>query len=242
MAWQAPDNGLPRTALRAAAEAERSACLSDIMKLLAFIMAVAIASIAWAKNSEDDCKGMPSASAPPQSLDQALDILARELPAETIAHIKQSSEADMIEYHFTLGLAMRNCWGLWSSGPLYNYFHKLGLFHPDDMSGVILTSLWRRIHEQPLELTEQIKYYKEYWRLSRDPDPKSNSHCPSGIITTLSGSPDATTPEMRGVHMGKCCKDGKVWAYHVDKGWYPADIKLLGIWNQGHGYDACKEK
>jgi hypothetical protein len=76
----------------------------------------------------------------------------------------------------------------------------------------------------------------------RDLDPKSNTYCPSGIITTLSYTPDADERELRGVHMGKCCTDGKVWAYHVDKGWYVANSKLLDLWNRGHGYDACKEK
>jgi hypothetical protein len=214
----------------------------DLMKWVAFLVIVALASLASAKSGKDDCKGVPSASSPPRTLNQALDTLLAKLPPETIADIQQSSEADMVEYHFTLGLSIRNCWGLWSGGPLYSHFHKLGLFHPDDMSAIILTSLWRRIHGQPLEIAGQIKEYQEYWRVSRDPDPKSNSHCPSGIITTLSGTPAATTPEMRGVHIGKCCKDGKVWAYHVDKGWYPADLQLLAIWNQGHGYDTCKSK
>src|SRR6186997_3484717 len=76
----------------------------------------------------------------PHTLAEALEQLETTLPSETLNDIRQSSESDMIQYHFGLGTWMRNHWGLWSGGPLYDELHGLGLTHPDDMSSLILTS------------------------------------------------------------------------------------------------------
>src|SRR6476646_9910862 len=43
-------------------------------------------------------------------------------------------------YHFGLGLWIRNNWGLWKGSRLSKYFNSLGIYHPDDMSGIILSS------------------------------------------------------------------------------------------------------
>ncbi len=66
-------------------------------------------------------------------------------------------EEVIVSYHFSLGQHLRKKWGLWKGGPLYEYFEKMGLHHPDDMSGVILLSFHRH-------LNEQIQTYKEYWK------------------------------------------------------------------------------
>ena len=48
--------------------------------------------------------------------------------------------------------------------PLYQYFNTIGIFHADDMSGIIMESVWRKIHNKPLELDEQVKKYRDYWQ------------------------------------------------------------------------------
>lgn len=45
---------------------------------------------------------------------------------------------DMINYHFGLGMWMRNNWGLWGGSRLQKYFTDKGIRHPDDMSSVVL--------------------------------------------------------------------------------------------------------
>jgi hypothetical protein len=118
----------------------------------------------------------------------------------------------------------------------------MGLEHPDDMSSVILTSLWRTLHGEPLRVDEQVKGYQAYWRVAKHPDPKSNPACPSGIVTTQSYSPASAGDTMRQVHIGQCCADLRVWAYEVDRGWFPAEVEQLRVWNEDAGarYDACK--
>ena len=59
---------------------------------------------------------------------------------------------------------MRNDWGLWGGSPLARYFNRLGVFHPDDISGIILTSFWRHLNGRPIKLDEQVKHYQDYWK------------------------------------------------------------------------------
>jgi hypothetical protein len=163
------------------------------------------------------------------------------LPPATLQKMRDGSEREMVLYHMGLGLWMRNNWGLWSRGPLYEHFAGLGLQHPDDMSGLILTCLWRRLHDAPLGVQDEVAHYQEYWRLARDPDPQSNPACSGPIETTLSWGLESTDPLLRGVHMGKCCGDGSVWSYQVDRGWYRPTESELAQWNEDDGrYDPCR--
>jgi len=54
--------------------------------------------------------------------------------------VAQTEEEFTAQAHFGLGLWMRNQWGLWRGGPLTKYFCQLGVYHPDDMSSIILTT------------------------------------------------------------------------------------------------------
>jgi hypothetical protein len=146
--------------------------------------------------------------------------------------MRAGSEADMIEYHHGLGTWIRNSWGLWSQGPLYWHFQLMGLEHPDDMSGVILTSFWRHLHDRPLDVEGQVRKYQLYWHYAKHPDPLSNPRCPSGIEIMLSLGPEPGGKLPRAVHMGKCCSDSQVWAYEADRGWYPPDATQLAIWSR----------
>jgi len=65
--------------------------------------------------------------------------------------------------HFGFGMWMRNNWGLWSGSRLQAYFSDKGIHHPDDMSGIILTSYYRYLKGNKIQLKKQIKYYKTYW-------------------------------------------------------------------------------
>lgn len=68
------------------------------------------------------------------------------------------------ESHFGVGRWLRNEWNLWKQeGELFDWFSIMGLHHPDDMSGVILTSYYRYKRNKPIELEEQIEHYIEYW-------------------------------------------------------------------------------
>lgn len=79
---------------------------------------------------------------------------------------KDADEDDAIaQSHHGLGTWIRNNWGLWEeNSELHSYFKKLGLKHPDDMSGVILTSYHRHLNGKELGLDEQVRYYIDFWK------------------------------------------------------------------------------
>lgn len=69
--------------------------------------------------------------------------------------------------HFGFGMWMRNNWRLWGGSRLSKYFNELEIFHPDDMSGIILVSYHRFLNNKEIKLQEQIKKYKDYWENSK---------------------------------------------------------------------------
>ena len=63
-----------------------------------------------------------------------------------------------------LGMLLRNNCSLWKNDiPLVKWFNERGITHADDMSPIILTSIWRRVRGADLDLEGQIKSYQDYW-------------------------------------------------------------------------------
>ncbi|WP_431065683.1 DUF6794 domain-containing protein [Methylotuvimicrobium sp.] len=52
-------------------------------------------------------------------------------------------EDDLIDLHFSLGLAIRNAFGLHEPGS--KLLASCGTSHPNDASGVIISALWRAL-------------------------------------------------------------------------------------------------
>jgi hypothetical protein len=96
----------------------------------------------------------------PATLEECFTLLDETVSAEDIAHLRSIPEGDMIQYHFSVGMSLRNGWGLWAGSPLAQWFNERGVQHPDNMSGIILTSYWRHLHGEPIRLEEQIALYK----------------------------------------------------------------------------------
>lgn len=100
----------------------------------------------------------------PCDLDDALIEVDRILGTKGREAVMKARERDMAAYHFGLGLWMRNNWGLWRGSHLSEYFNQLGVHHPDDMSGIILDSYWRKLHGRALDIEGQVRYYNDYWQ------------------------------------------------------------------------------
>ncbi len=96
----------------------------------------------------------------PKDLEEALTELDRLLPACFVPEfLKQGPD----HYHLSVGLWPRNNWGLWHGSRLAKHFNAMEIHHPDDMSGIILTSYYRRRRRQPLRVEEQVDLYQTYW-------------------------------------------------------------------------------
>ena len=61
----------------------------------------------------------------------------------TQADSSTQAEGDMIEYHFSLGMWIRNNFGLWGEDSKPR--KVLGPAHPDDASGVLINKYWHSL-------------------------------------------------------------------------------------------------
>ena len=50
---------------------------------------------------------------------------------------------------------------------LVKYFNELGIYHPDDISSIILTSFHRKLNNKSIDLAKQVESYKKYWVTSK---------------------------------------------------------------------------
>ncbi len=75
--------------------------------------------------------------------------------------------------HMGFGMWMRNNWQLWGGSRLSKYFNDMGIYHPDDMSGIILTSYYRRLTLTDIRLKKQVNYYQDYWKKAKRKQEKS---------------------------------------------------------------------
>lgn len=79
--------------------------------------------------------------------------------------IKNLKDNDPVSFHFTTGMQVRNEWGLWKLGSELNKeFNAIGIYHPDDMSGIILETAYRILNGKPVDLKGQIESYQDHWR------------------------------------------------------------------------------
>lgn len=105
----------------------------------------------------------------PKNLVEAMSQLDILLTKEDKKNIFDVTENDYItNSHFSIGIWIRNNWGLWAGQELAKYFNRLGINYPDEMSGIILRCYYRHIHNQDYKLEEQIKYYKDFWKKSQE--------------------------------------------------------------------------
>lgn len=78
--------------------------------------------------------------------------------------LKESEDTAMAQAHHGIGMWIRNNWGLWKEeGELFNWFKENEINHPDDMSGIILTSFYRYKNNLDIKLNEQFEHTIEYY-------------------------------------------------------------------------------
>jgi hypothetical protein len=114
--------------------------------------------------SQNDC-GKYIEKYIPTDLNDAFAFFECNWSEESLNEFKNKEEQKATsELHFGTGRSLRNNWKLWAgTSELSKSFRDLGINHPDDMSGIILTSLHRKLNGIEIELDNQIKYYKDYW-------------------------------------------------------------------------------
>ena len=80
----------------------------------------------------------------PTTLDEALEMLERRMSNEDREFLENSDKKPTAQMHHKFGMSLRNDWSLWEKDmPLVKWFNERGISHADDMSAIILTSIWR---------------------------------------------------------------------------------------------------
>ena len=155
----------------------------------------------------------------PGDLYECFTSLNRILEQKNKDEMKKGSEEAMNSYHFGLGMGLRNDWELWKGSRLSKWFNSIGVYHPDDMSAIILDSYYRYLNDKPIKLDEQVKYYQEYWKYTIVPE-KTVSPKDGGEIEFLISMPckDLSVSEHCQIHLGVSKSDGSAWAYQYGKG------------------------
>jgi hypothetical protein len=117
----------------------------------------------------------------PNNLDESFIELDHTLPLATRLTMRFNDEKSMGNYHRGLGMTLRNQWGLWKGSKLNQYFQKQGIYNADNMSGIILTSYWRYLNNQPIQLEAQVSYYKEFGRRQKQAEEAEKLEVPKRI-------------------------------------------------------------
>ena len=81
----------------------------------------------------------------PETLIEAVNRLMMVLDGEQKIAIATMQEEDLIALHFSLGMAIRNAFGLHKADS--KLLVTCGVKHPDDASGVIIKALWIRLNK-----------------------------------------------------------------------------------------------
>ena len=70
--------------------------------------------------------------------------------------------------HFGFGMYLRNYWGLWGNNDLVKFFNKFEIFHPDDMSGIILECFHQKVKNKNFDFKAQVDSCLVYWRIIKE--------------------------------------------------------------------------
>ena len=130
---------------------------------VAFILAALGAAWNQTASAEDGSK-LEQPVYIPANLDECFAELKKALKPDDIEKLKTGTENEMAQYHFGLGTSIRNNWSLWKESRLTKWFNDKGIYHPDDMSGIIITSFWRHLNSKPIRFDEQVKFYQVFWK------------------------------------------------------------------------------
>lgn len=114
--------------------------------------------------SQNDCEKYVEKYIP-TDLNDAISFFECKWTEESLNEFKNKEEQSATsELHFGTGISLRNNWKLWAgTSDLSKFFRNSEIYHPDDMSRIIFTSLHRKLNGIEIDLDSQIKYYKDYW-------------------------------------------------------------------------------
>jgi len=164
----------------------------------------------------------------PIDLNDAIETLKKDLDSNSIVKIKECKTArDFIGMaHFGLGMGLRNSWGLWGGSRLAKWFNANGIFHPDDMSSVILEALWCNLTENTFSIEQRAKEFKAYWEGQKGPEVSKCPTCGADVEFTQMIGRRLSPVEYISYHRSTCSKHkDHEWIWDKNIKWRPFSDK-----------------
>lgn len=91
-----------------------------------------------------------SESESPVTCEGAIKKIAKKLDADSIKTLRNTKKEDLIKFHMSWGMGIRNSYGLWSkNSPIRkSCAESIGEqdMHPDSASEVIIEGVWKVVH------------------------------------------------------------------------------------------------
>lgn len=102
----------------------------------------------------------------PQNIEDAITYFEKKWSKKEKERFRQKGEKEaVVKLHFSTGMWIRNNWIRNDKDTsLVYFFISLGVYHPDDMSSVILRSLHRRLNNKDINMEGQVESIKKYWK------------------------------------------------------------------------------
>lgn len=112
----------------------------------------------------------------PTDLEDAIEILKIFYNKSLQSCMTMTEKQFLVNSHHMAGAFVRNEWHLWwyekhqfKNWPkekpiIVKWFNDLGITHADDMSSIIMLSLFRNLSKQEINLDEQLSKCKQFWK------------------------------------------------------------------------------
>jgi len=100
------------------------------------------------ERSSDPIPALRKLTPLPRTLQEATALLISEFPAADREYVLGMPEQDLIQFHFSWGVGIRNGLGLWRGNKELLRSCGSVRMHPDEASGVIIHAVWKTLRDQ----------------------------------------------------------------------------------------------
>lgn len=132
-------------------------------------------SLSLSANPENDTpedraeaeKSHAMAACAPADILQAMGCLDKHWSADTKQRFASLAAKQVIMTHMSMGMWIRNNWGLWAGGPMREFFVAREVAHPDSMSSLILDAYWLRAQGCKLDWSDTAAIASRFDRATK---------------------------------------------------------------------------
>jgi len=129
------------------------------------IIVICVISSCFIQRKTNNCNSYPK-NYVPIDLNDAIEYLNCHWSEKNKKEFSSLPEKESVaKLHFGIGMGIRNGWELWKGeNDLVKFFNSYEVFHPDDMSSIILTSFHRKLNGKEINFEYQAQYFRDYWK------------------------------------------------------------------------------